>query len=503
MYKILVVDDEIATIRHICNIISLKCPEFQVMGTAENGKDALDILETEIPDIVITDMRMPVMDGVALLKRIKDRHPEILVVVVSGYQEFEYTKVAIKSGVCDYLLKPISPSALQNILASLKGKLNQMYSEKRNALIKKLCGGGRVEKEELERYFHLSSGLYYAALVRRNGLPGRFSRKTGTEIFSGRDDMIYSYGRDEMESLYLCPENIVVYESFYQIVAGITDKERKKPGSSYVTAVIKETGFKLEKSAEVFKELYEILNQNMIIGQNQILIAEEISRGERETTKEEADLLSEFEGFLNRRDIKKAKQRCGDLFDIWKRTGRSQMYVESQVRYILLLLGRCHLLSETERNCEWILDDLFYNAPDLDKIWDVIGNTLFLDSRREKRGGRVDTPEFFGEIENYIRENLAAPVSIQSLCQKFGISQTYLSKMFRKYMDCSFNKFLTMIRMERAKELMEQERFCYVKDIAANVGFDDQYYFSRLFTSIVGICPSDYMESFVKSLDDK
>ncbi len=493
MYKVLVVDDEVATVKHISMIISMKCPEFQVSGTAENGREALDCIEAEEPDVLITDMKMPVMDGIVLLEKLKERHPQIWVIVISGYQEFEYAKVAIKSGVFDYLLKPIKPSALQTVLLNLKSLLDAAYSEKRNLIMKSLCEGTKVSRQQLQRYFPFPSCKYYAAIVRKNGLPRRFSGNTGTEIFSGKDEILYSYGRDEMESLYLCPETIVFYKSFYQMIAQIVEREKKE--SNYVTAVVKDASFELEKSADVFRELYQALNNHIIIGRNQILVAEEI-REEREILPEEQENLENFESLLERRDIPKAKMKCREIFRIWKETGKSQIYVETKVRYLFMLLNRYHLLAETEKNCEWIIDDLFYFATDIDEILNVILQTMFLKPQKGIRTGKADTPEFFGMIESYIRKNLAAPISMQLLCREFGISQTYLSKLFRKYENCSFNKFLNTTRMERAKELMEENKFYYVKDIAAKVGFDDQYYFSRIFTSMTGMCPTDYMEQF-------
>ena len=153
MYRILVVDDEPAAIKHICNIIAIKCPQFEVTATAEHGQEALKRLEEETPDILITDVKMPVMDGIALAERVKERYPEVLSLVVSGYQEFEYAKAAIRSGVYDYLLKPIKPSALQNALNSMEEVLAERYARKRNFLMKSLCEKNSVDRKLLERYF--------------------------------------------------------------------------------------------------------------------------------------------------------------------------------------------------------------------------------------------------------------------------------------------------------------------------------------------------------------
>ena len=312
----------------------------------------------------------------------------------------------------------------------------------------------------------------------------RRQSKTARDIVNGYSELdLYRIIRDYGEEKYAnsIARNIVL--------------EREKKESNYVTAVVKDASFELEKSADVFRELYQALNNHIIIGRNQILVAEEI-REEREILPEEQENLENFESLLERRDIPKAKMKCREIFRIWKETGKSQIYVETKVRYLFMLLNRYHLLAETEKNCEWIIDDLFYFATDIDEILNVILQTMFLKPQKGIRTGKADTPEFFGMIESYIRKNLAAPISMQLLCREFGISQTYLSKLFRKYENCSFNKFLNTTRMERAKELMEENKFYYVKDIAAKVGFDDQYYFSRIFTSMTGMCPTDYMEQF-------
>ena len=95
-YKYIVVEDEPASMEHICTIIQNKCPGFSVIGTAEDGKSALEQLEYLCPDVLITDVRMPVMDGIFLIKRVKERFPDILSVIVSGYQEFEYAQTALR-----------------------------------------------------------------------------------------------------------------------------------------------------------------------------------------------------------------------------------------------------------------------------------------------------------------------------------------------------------------------------------------------------------------------
>ena len=161
MYQVLVVEDEPASMEHICTIIQNKCPGFSVIGTAEDGKSALEQLEYLCPDVLITDVRMPVMDGIFLIKRVKERFPDILSVIVSGYQEFEYVQTALRYGVCDYILKPIKPSVLQECMYRMQERLDECYYRLRNRMIREMYRGNISDSRRFRRVF--SQEEYYIA----------------------------------------------------------------------------------------------------------------------------------------------------------------------------------------------------------------------------------------------------------------------------------------------------------------------------------------------------
>lgn len=103
-------------------------------------------------------------------------------------------------------------------------------------------------------------------------------------------------------------------------------------------------------------------------------------------------------------------------------------------------------------------------------------------------------PEFFQTIKDYLIKHLDENMSLQVICKKFALSQTYLSKLFRKYENQSFNRYLTEMRMEQATRLMKENPDIFVKDVAAMVGYNDQFYFSRIFRSYTGYSPTNYLE---------
>ena len=207
MYKVIVVDDEPAALSHICSIIAKKCPDYQVIATAENGKEGLEKVQEFQPDLLICDVSMPVMNGIELASAVKEQYPDILSLIVSGYSDFEYAKGALQSGVCDYILKPVVPSELKKTLDIVSEKIRRSFYQHRNILVHQICNGSQCTRQELERYFQYQR--YYCVIVRRNGLPRRFSKNSSMEIFSDINEQFIIYGRDEMEALYIIPEEIL------------------------------------------------------------------------------------------------------------------------------------------------------------------------------------------------------------------------------------------------------------------------------------------------------
>lgn len=132
LYRIMLVDDEEEVRKAIIRQMDWEQLGFTVVGDAENGEDALEKMEQSEPDVVITDIRMPYMDGLTLTARIREKYPSVKILIFSGYDDFEYAQRAIKLNVTEYILKPVNGQELAQILGRVKNSLDEEIEQRRN-----------------------------------------------------------------------------------------------------------------------------------------------------------------------------------------------------------------------------------------------------------------------------------------------------------------------------------------------------------------------------------
>lgn len=486
----MVVDDEPTAVNLIKTIIEKKCGQFQVAGIAYDGKEALEKMEECRPDVLITDIQMPVMTGLKLLEQTRELYPELISVVVSGYQEFEYAKQAMHFGVTDYILKPIVPSELKELFGRLEEKLKAKYYRGRNVLMHRMVNEIPVEKEELKHYFN--SSRYYGAIVRLNGLPARFSERGKGEVFSDINEWMLVYGRDGQETLYLCPEEILCGEDYVEMIKRHISKEQ--PEASYATTVICRKPVTVDGIGSMVKGLYRVLDSSLVLGKTQMIILDSEAVPQEIEQDNNYDYLQDLEYLAKAKKYERLQKETEKLIRRWGKEERPQIWMENRIRQISYLLQRCGAGNDDCRECEFLLDEAFSNAEDIEQLITSLEDILFKEKKDDPAMEKLSTEEYFQKIKRYVQSHMAEPLSLQKVSREMGVSQTYLSRLFRKYENASFNNYLTDLRMEKAKRLMQSEEKIFVKDVAEQVGYKDQFYFSRIFYSYTGVRPSEYIE---------
>ena len=502
MYTVLVAEDEPPALKNICSIIGKYCPEYRVAATAGDGAAALAKIREIRPDVVVSDIKMPRPTGVELAEILHEEMPETCFIITSGYDDFAFAQSAIRSGVTDYLLKPITPSALKKSLEFASGRLRLVYYQERNRVLRMLGRGEQVEQGDLRRY--LPDESYYGILLRANGLPRRFSIDRKNELYSDMEERIISFGRDEMEFLFLVPANLLDGD---HAMAEFLGKLRTQADSTwnqankraYYTLLYDSGRFPREELAAKVHTLYTTLRMVSTVGRTQII--EIAGRREYDTSvfsgDGEADAaLKHMEQLAKSGRMDLLREETKKAYALSAQRQMTQLWVEHFTRDLFSLLRRTGRLSLPLHEQEYLLDDIFYNASSAENLSESILSLLFdgeAAEPEESDEGRI----LFERIVVWLEQHMSEPLSVQDICGAFGVSQSNLARLFRKYTARSCNKYLIELRIRRARELLRENPHVRIRDAAEMVGYADPLYFSRVFRSYVGKSPSDYVNELL------
>lgn len=504
MYTVLVAEDEPLALKNICSIVEKYCPEYRVIATARDGASALEKIRQVRPDVVVSDIKMPRPTGVEIAEILHEEMPQTCFIITSGYDDFAFTQSAIRSGVTDYLLKPITPSALKQSLELASGRLRLAYYQERNRILRMLGRSESVGQGDLQRY--LPDEAYYGILLRANGLPRRFSIDRKNEVYSDMEERIIVFGRDEMEFLFLVPAELMTGQ---YAMAEFLEKLRKQADNTwnqaskraYYTLLYDSGSFPREDLATKVHTLYKTLRMVSTVGRTQILditgqqeydTLEPLysGDGEADAALKRMEWLAKSGGTdILREEIKKA-------YALSAQRRMPQLWVEHFTRDLFSLLRRIGRLSLPLHEQEYLLDDIFYNAASAENLSESILSLLF-DGEATEPEESADSRILFERIAVWLERHMREPLSVQDICGAFGVSQSHLSRLFRKYTARSCNKYLIELRIRRARELLRDNPYARIRDVAEMVGYSDPLYFSRVFRSYVGKSPSDYVNELL------
>ena len=500
MPRLLLVEDEPSATRYLRSIIESRCNGFEVIDTAENGLEALEKVRRDLPDIVITDIKMPLMNGIELAGQIGRELPFIYTVIVSGYQEFDYARRALNSGVVDYLLKPVNAVQLKRLLDSLGRRLAGDYHAERTELLKTAIAGDPIAPWQIEKY--LPFRRYCAALLRNGGLPARslapLREHDVTETLAAarkslEEKDIWSLpGRDRAEVLFVyTPEHMRAEIVRKQIIALAEARTE-----IFHTVLFHQGALGLDALPAQVGALYRALDSALVIGHSQVLSGPVDPRaGQMSAAVLDPELGSRIDFLISNAMYAELEAEFRKLLQGWEKENRPQLWVEAYLRQVLHLVVKKSPRSSvsSSEDLELMLDEALHASATycelVEKAWSLVAKITH--SPATPRHG-IDIPELLQAIERYLRANYTDPITLQSVCEAFAISQTYLSKLFRRYEKTSFNDFLTTVRIDAAKRLMQQNPLMPLKDVAAFVGYHDQFYFSRVFKSVTGVPPSEH-----------
>ena len=510
MIKLVIVDDEPFILRSIKSEIEQLHAGFEVVGTAYDGEEALAIIEMTSPDVVFSDIRMPIMDGLQLIEHLKTKKSNIITVILSGFQEFEYARKALQLGARDYLLKPIKTAELSNTLNTIYKEISGEKERVQIELLRDILFVHIDHKYEHTEYF--SEFRYFRCMFICAGSYSR-SGLHQNERFSAFSNSIEAIKQKSLNELRTMDQAWIINGEFINekiIVLGtkgdsdhhldsiVGSLYENMIASAILPVTIVSSAFtNVYDLKEIMKHIKRKMPQNIEIGASKLVCNENI----REWMEAEDLLNPSCENALklhmqNKQDME-LKKILNQLFADCQTKGYSQIMVEKVIQRILSLYYQVfQSFNKWNRNeLEGEVEELLTNATNYEDVY--TGVCALIDRMMEQLKSEpqqldASIVQLIDRIEAYLEANCDQSLSIQEISRNFGISPSYLSHMFKKYKRMSPLRYHTWMRMNKAKLLLQTASHLLIKDIALAVGYDDALYFSRIFKDVIGYNPSEF-----------
>lgn len=534
LYSIILVDDEEEVRKSIIKQIDWESAGFQVVGDAENGENALEKIEVLEPDVVLTDIRMPYMDGLTLAEKIRQRYPSTKVVIFSGYDDFEYAQKAIKLNVTEYILKPVNVEELTSILKRIKSNLDEEIEEKRN--VSRLRENYRKSLPIIrEQFFNdmvhrrLADDLIESKL-REYDIPITGARKwiiAAIDVEKSDDRSKKTLSLHEEEELIPISVMQIVREklksycrfSLFQstaeagmvVIAALDDdntttglidvlgdicKETKRILEVPVTIGIGHSVTGLSKIAGSYQSAVEALGYKAVVGSGITIYIndmEPVGSGKLEfDNSDESDFISAVKFGPDEKIEAVMVRISGKLESARVHYRQQQVYVFGVLNTVI------QMIQQYDLNLEEILGGELEYLSVIDKLQkrEEFGEWLLKTARKMNQAINQErdmtTRQVIQQAKQYIMDNYQNPdLSVEMICRHLHMSPAYFSTMFKKETGQAYIAYLTEIRLNKAVELLNKtDDKTYV--IASKVGYQEQNYFSYVFKKKFGVSPTKF-----------
>lgn len=486
MYKVLIVDDEMPALRFLQAIVEKYAPDFTVEASCSSGGEALTHLKKGKIDLLLTDISMPIMDGIALSLKARELQSDIHIVIVTGYADFEYAKGAIQAAVDDYILKPVSVTHMTEALQKIKEKLDEDYAAREPALLCALLGGKPYDALLAAQLY--GTGRFCFALVRWGNLDPTLGKLLSTSRIPLPDAPFFALnGRDEDEQLIFSQANQPA-TAFQTSVKSYMSTHK---ASATWTVIFSRNAAMLSDLQGFYLRAAEVMKRSVVIGRHQCAYLSGSKSNEDKTRHLSNATIKKLEYFILEGDTRMIKNTFISLAAEWENARLPQLYAATMVQQLThLVLSTQSSPGEQQDALLEEVEDLLRYAVSYGDLMAGLYSVLFDGSPSKDK--RLSTEELYTYAIHFIQEKYTQPISIQNVCTQIGISQTYLSRLFRKHGNTSFSAYLTQYRLNAAMKMIREHPDVSLKNVAACVGYDDYAYFSRVFHQIVGCTPSQW-----------
>lgn len=537
MVRILLVDDERGIAEGVQFILEAASSDWEVVGIAEDGQEGIEMAMEYQPDIIITDVRMPVMDGLHMIEQLKKQLPSqpvpVKYVMLSGYSEFEYARQAIGLGVKNYVCKPVEEEELYDVLQKLceeiareRSRAQQMFTleqevenfqkDKRELLLNRILEGQEMADTAvwLDYGFPADVRSVVCVLWEFNGNleaedQNLLQLSSSLEkICAGLEGTLDGYARVEIvrcslnRLAVLAGDYVKIEEPFLVQQMAAVKTEAEELLDMPVSIGIGRFYDRLDKFPVSFQDAIAALHNKVIRGIGSVISYTEIEKNKNAVFLIEEEEIKQLEDYINSGDSVGCRNVIHHIFKrLQSKPGLTLSGLKLQSLNIILSGLRTMPFMQFRLN-EYLGKNIltlesisrFHTMEQLENwIINIVCGIMELKEQETSKKRDVIT-----QIKEYIQENYNKELSLNEIARSFYLNPYYLSQLFKKKTGMTYQNYVTSLRVEKAKQLLWEEKH-KVYEISEMVGYSDTAYFSKVFEKNVGCRPSEYKKQAMEN----
>lgn len=524
-YRAVIVDDEPRVRRGLTALIPRLDSEWEVVGEAKNGVEAIELVKREKPDLVISDIRMPQMNGLDLLSALKE-YP-VHVVILSGYGYFEYAQTAVKFGAFDYLLKPVKPAEIENLLKRVK-ELKRLpmpsaethhnplnfanwwkewlseseesadYADKLKQQLPQSASRYQMMTIEIDRYDELITDDQWGDKQLVTFAVRNIVNEIMADSEHGQLNGTYLFSRGS-QFTYLFVNGICQYEQAERLIGQV-----KKWVKISISIGLSEETADFNVLPDLYRHAGEALQNKWIYGDGLVCRYEDVSKESNETIDYPSEIDEAIVRSIRGGDAEKALEGLSAFMDkvmkvnipfrLFRRLGLQLLSSVFRVVYENKIQER--VVERSSHQPQELFHRNFTVEEYVRYMSELIHSIVIsLEWNRQQKHNRT-----IEKAMEFIRVNYPKDLSLEDVAAHVNVSGSYFSTYFKQETGESFIEYLTRLRMEKAKMLMMNAEL-RLYEICQLVGYQDVKYFSRLFKRNVGVSPAEYRQFFYRKED--
>ncbi|UQZ82462.1 putative response regulatory protein [Paenibacillus konkukensis] len=478
MYSVIIVDDEPWAIKGIRNVFNWNQYGFEITGQFTSAHKALEFICEKRPDLVFTDIRMPEISGLDLMRMTKEQELDVEFVVVSGFAEFAYAQEALRFGALDYFLKPIDMELADPLIEKLALHFSKKRSIKNNLILEALTSTDKSELERLTPLFGSAAECYYRVMI----VYSHSEKKSDSrlKLFDSSHTLEVEFG--SKKTLYICKSEQQSDLEKILDSAVVTGSDRKAIGLSSISN-------SYQPISKLIKEA-DIAASKIFIHEEEGLFAYEPKINTVKPLIDKISLMIQEKSFEDMDDI---VHRLKPFFKQHNLGMGEVVYLWNQV--VSVLLGTCY---EELRDMELDflnyseLKERFENFESLCSfLYDIF---LYIKQLNDQPANEGDIHSHFAQMIKYIDNNFQNRLYLRDLSAQFFINQVYCCQLFKKNLGKTFSEYVTELRIKKACELLKHTEWS-IEEIATKVGYMDYYYFNKVFKKQCEVTPTRFRKS--------